>query len=211
MKRLVKRIALTLVLALAPLGARAQNYPVLISDTFTFDGTTAIVAYDGATPANPPNGAQAQFPYHMGDVVLINANPYPSSGPPNYVGISGIDVPFDLNDSRGYGYLNNGQLRPCNSVDWGAKNWTIGDDTTRNLGDTYTVSASTTCPYFTGEYGTYENSNNRLVGFSVTATFTLTSFTKHCPRGRPCYFTPNFTLQGGTGTITEWDITPSTP
>jgi hypothetical protein len=176
--------------------ARAQTttYPVLISDTFEFDGTTAIIAYDGATPANPPNGAQAQFPYHMGGVVL------------NSVNISGITVPFDLNNSRGYGYLNNGDLRPCDTVTWGPQTWTVGNGT--NVGDTYTVSASTTCPYFTGEYGTYENSNNRLDGFSVTATYMLTSFAKICPRGRPCYLKPVYTLQGGIGTITEWDITP---
>jgi len=193
MKRSMKRIALALAaLVLAAAGARAQNYPVHISDTFSFDGTTAIIAYDGVTPANPPNGAQAQFPYYMGAVELNN------------VGISGISVPYDLNDSRGYGYLNNGYLQPCDGVAWGAKTWTIGDGT--HAGDTYQVSASTTCPYFTGEYGTYENSNNRLDGFNVTATYVRT-FVRTCGRYR-CTTNPKDTLQGGTGTITEWDITP---
>jgi len=182
-KRIVPVILLLGLLLPCHSKAQTPSYPVLLSDTFTFDKTTAIISWDGSDPANPP------YPYQMGGVILNN------------VGISGIDVPFQL------GYLNNGFLEPCNPAAWGVKTWTIGDGT--NAGDTYTVSASTTCPYFTGEYGNYENSNNRLDGFSITATYVRT-FKRTCGRYR-CVTFPVDTLQGGTGTITEWDITPQAP
>jgi len=182
-------------------GAQTTTYPVLLSNTFTFSGyptsqpgtVVSITSYDGNTPANPPDGAQAQFPYHMGSVELSNA------------GISGISVPFEL------GYLNNGDLEPCDPGQWGAKNWIVGDGSLNTPG-TYTVTASTTCPYFTGEWGTYLNSNNRLDGFNVTATYTR-EIVPSCGRFGCRGFHPVDTLQGGTGTITEWDITPppSTP
>src|ERR1700758_1822376 len=109
------------------------------TDTFVFDKTSAITSWNGSAP----------YPYHMGAVILTGPN-----GP-------GIIIPFEL------GYLNNGYLVPCDPIAWSAKTWVIG--TGANNGDTYVVSGSTTCPYFTGEYGTSGNSADVLDGFSVTA------------------------------------------
>ena len=157
--------------------AKAQT--VALSNTFVFNNTSQITSWDGSDPANPP------YPSEMG-AVSLNSSFGGGYG-------SAIDVPFQL------GYLNNGYLSPCNPIAFGPKTWTVGNGT--HTGDTFTVSGSTTCPYFTGEYGTYENSNNRLDGFSVTATYVRTAHTA-CRFGRcTAYYTD--TLQGGTGTVTD--------
>jgi hypothetical protein len=79
------------------------------------------------------------------------------------------------------------------------KAYKIGDGTCN--GDAFTVPGNTTCPYHTGEYGTYENSNNLLVGRSVVANYTVVQ-RKSCYRGRcSTYFTS--VLQGGKGLVTE--------
>lgn len=170
-------LAFTLLLAVS---AKAQT--VSFSDTFAFNNNSQITSWNGSDPANPP------YPYEMG-AVSLNSSFGGGYG-------SAIDVPFQL------GYLNNGYLSPCNPIAFGAKVWTKGDGT--HTGDTFSVSGSATCPYFTGEYGNYENSNNRLDGFSVTANYIRTAHTA-CRYGRcTTYYTD--TLQGGTGTVTDSTI-----
>ena len=151
------------------------------SDTFAFDKNRQITSWDGSDPSNPP------YPYDMGGVSLMTdfSHGYGSA----------ISAPFQL------GYLNNGDLSPCDPLTLGPKMWTIGDGT--NIGDTFTQHGTTTCPYFTGEWGTYNNSNNRLDGFSVDATYTIVQGPRTCPRYHPCYYPHLTVLVGGTGTITD--------
>jgi hypothetical protein len=168
----------TLALVAAPVWAGT----VVKSDTFTFNASSMITSWDGSDPANPP------YPDDMGAVSLQS----PFGGGHG----SGIEVPWQL------GYLNNGYLSPCDPIAWGQATYTIGDGT--HTGDAFSVSGSTTCPGFTGEYGSYENSNNRLEGFSVTANYTVVKHTS-CYRGRcVSYFAS--VLAGGTGTITDSTI-----
>lgn len=167
-------------------GASAQT--VAKQDTFTFAGSTSnnprqtqpscwpITAWDDV-----PNA----YPQNMGAVCLVNA---PGDG----YG-SSIEVPFQL------GYLNNGQLDPCNLLAMQPKVFTKGDGT--HDGDTYTQSGATTCPYFTGEYGTYLNSNNRLEGFSVTVNYEVLSYVVYFRGTRHTYFTN--VVRGGSGTVTD--------
>lgn len=145
---------------------------VVKSDTFTFDANGAIIAYDGVV-----NG----YPEEMGSVSFVAP------------GGSAIDVPWQL------GYLNNGYLSPCDPLVWGPKTYSKGDGT--HAGDTYMTFGSTTCPYFTGEYGTYENSNNRLEGFSVQADYIMVQHRSCGRRGCIYYLLP--ALTGGTGTVTD--------
>jgi hypothetical protein len=165
---------LTLGLLLFCLPVKAQ-----LSDTFVFDKNQAITSWDGSDPANPP------YPYAMGSVSLQTSfgGSYGSA----------IDVPFEL------GYLNNGFLAPCDPLVWQPKVWTTGDGT--HDGDTFSQSGSTTCPYFTGEWGTYQNSNNRLDGFSVIADYRHTNFPYYY-HGRK-YNNFRDILEGGTGTVTD--------
>jgi hypothetical protein len=157
--------------------SRAQANPPV--NNFTFDGSSAIVSWNGSDPANPP------YPGDMGAVSLTSAFGSPGSG---------IEVPFQL------GYLNNGFLVPCNAITWGPKVYTTGDGT--NIGDKYTISGSTDCPYFTGEYGDYQNSKNRHDSWSVVAVYKVTNKQISCRYGR-CTTRYTITLQGGTGTVTE--------
>jgi hypothetical protein len=174
----MKRLA-TLILALVglcPIVVGAQAGTVVLSATFTFDSSSAITVWNDV-----PNA----YPEDMGAVSLNSAfgGGFGSS----------LDVPFQL------GFLNNGYLADCNPLAWGQKTYTVGDGT--HNGDAFTVSGSTTCPYYTGEYGTYENSDNLLVGWSAVANYTMVQH-KSCYRGRCItYFTS--VLQGGNGVVTE--------
>ena len=145
---------------------------------------SAITSWDGSDPANPP------YPYAMGAVCLTTqcGGGYGS----------GIEIPFQL------GYLNNGYLNPCNPITLSAKTWVIGDGT--HNGDTFIVTGSALCPYFTGEYGTSGNSYNILDGFSVTVQYVRT-FYKSCGR-TGCHTFPRDTLQGGTGVAQQTEINP---
>ena len=165
-----------LLLTLAAVASAQTFYPR--TDDFGFDKTTAIISWHGSDPANPP------YPYEMGSVAL-------GSQP-------GIVIPWQL------GYLNNGYLVPCNPLVWGNDTWIIGDGT--HNGDTYTRPASTTCPYFTGEYGTSGNSSNILDGFSVTVKYVRT-ISQVCGRGG-CHKVITDTLQGGMGTAQQSLISP---
>lgn len=162
------------------MSAMAQT--VVLSETFAFNGNSQITSWNGSDPANPP------YPDEMG-AVSLNSSFGGGYG-------SAIDVPFQL------GFLNNGYLSPCNPIAFGPKTWTVGNGT--HSGDVYTVSGSTTCPYFTGEYGNYDNSNNRLDGFSVTATYVHNGHTS-CRYGR-CVTYYIDVLKGGTGVVTDSTI-----
>jgi hypothetical protein len=176
----------TLALALFITGIactlRAQSGTVIRSNTFVFNANSAIISWDGSDPASPP------YPYNMGAVSLQHSfgGGYGSA----------ILVPFQL------GYLNDGDLSPCDTIQWDAKVWTSGDGT--HDGDTYTQAGKTSCPYFTGEYGTYNDSNNKLDGFSVVASYVHTKYTT-CGR-YSCKTSFKDVLEGGTGTITETAI-----
>jgi hypothetical protein len=173
-------LAVAVLLSFVAVSAKAQT--LSFSDAFVFNSASQITSWNGSDPANPP------YPGEMG-YVSLNRSFGGGYG-------SAIDVPFQL------GFLNNGYLSPCDPIAFGPRKWTIGDGT--HSGDTFNVSGSTTCPYFTGEYGTYDNSNNRLDGFSVTASYVRTVHTS-CRYGRcTTYYTD--TLQGGTGIVTDSTI-----
>ena len=178
----MKKVIALAVLALSLLAVSAKAQAVPASDTFTFNSSSQITSWNGSDPANPP------YPYEMGAVSLT------SSFGGGYG--SAIDVPFQ------FGFLNNGYLSPCNPIAFGPKTWIVGNGT--HSGDVYSVSGSTTCPYFTGEYGNYDNSNNLLDGFSVVATYVHTGHTS-CRYGR-CITYYIDVLRDGTGTITETTI-----
>jgi hypothetical protein len=149
------------------------------SDTFAFDGNGIITAWNGV-----PNA----YPYDMGAVSLL------SSFGGSYG--SAIDVPSEL------GYLNNGLLAPCDPMTFSPRVWTIGDGT--HVGDAFTQHSTTTCPYFTGEWSTYLNSNNRLDGFSIDANYVFVrSKQRICPRFKPCYYPIVIVMLPGTGTVTD--------
>lgn len=165
-----------------PLSMSAQT--VAKSDTFTFVG--------GQVRGNPPAQQDPCAPIIAWDGV-VNAYPMEMGGvcPNGY--FTSLLVPFQL------GYLNNGDLDPCDPLVWGPKTFTKGDGT--HAGDTYTQSGGTSCPYFTGEYGTYENSNNRLEGWSITANFQVDTYTTYYHnRAILHYFV---VLVGGTGVVTD--------
>jgi hypothetical protein len=174
-KALLATLAL-LVMSAIPAAAQDRSQGGF-SDQFTFDANSLITTWNGVTNA---------YPYAMGSVSLVNVNYYGS----------GIDVPFQL------GYLNNGELLSCLPMNFGPQIWTIGTGTA--VGDTFFQSSTTTCPYYTGEYETYLNSNNRLDGFSVVAKYVYVLSNKRiCPRFKPCYYPIIPKLAGGTGTITD--------
>lgn len=166
--------------------AHAQTYQGPHSDTFTFAGLAGnatcsdILSWDGVTDA---------YPEDMGAICLNQGDPGGGFG-------SFVDVPFQL------GYLNNGYLAGCNAITFGPKVFSIGDGT--HTGDAFSISGSTTCPGYTGEWGNYLDSNNRLDGFNVTANYTVAKRTS-CYRGRCTTFYTN-TLQGGTGVVTDSTI-----
>lgn len=172
--RASRRVFVVAVILLAASAFAQQNFQNQTTN-FTFDKTSAITSYNGSDPANPP------YPGDMGAINLDNQNP-------------GISVPWQL------GYLNNGYLQPCNSFQWTPKKWIIGDGT--HNGDEYQVSMSTACPYFTGEYGTYEDSNNTYDSFSAVATYT-TKLVLSCSRYRGCHYFPQYSLLSGQGTIVQ--------
>jgi hypothetical protein len=179
-KRMRKALLATLaLLVVSALPAAAQDRSQgEFSDQFTFDGNGIITEWDGV-----PNA----YPYDMGAVSLL------SSFGGSYG--SAIDVPNEL------GYLNNGFLAPCDPMVLGDKVWTVGDGT--HIGDAFTQHSTTTCPYFTGEWGTYNNSNNRLDGFSVDANYVYVKGKRTCPRFKPCYYPVVVVLAGGSGTVTD--------
>src|ERR1700739_939331 len=172
--------AAVLMLSFVPVSTKAQT--VSFSDTFAFNNNSQITSWNGSDPSNPP------YPSEMG-AVSLNSSFGGGYG-------SAIDVPWQ------FGFLNNGYLSPCNPIAFGSKVWTKGDGT--HTGDAFSVSGSTTCPYFTGEYGSYDNSNNRLEGFSVTASYVRTVHTV-CRYGKcTTYYVDG--LQGGSGTVTDSTI-----
>ncbi len=176
MTRGLLAIGLLAQLVLSAPSAKAQT--VVLSDNFTFNGTTpcsSITSWNGN-----PNA----YPQDMGGICLNQGDSYGGYG-------SFLDVPFQL------GFLNNGYLAGCNPLAWGAKTFTIGDGT--HNGDAFTVAGNTTCPYYTGEYG--GASNNLLVGFNVVASYTVVQH-RSCNRGRCITYFTNV-LQGGTGTVEE--------
>jgi hypothetical protein len=178
----MKKLLLAAVVMLLGLAGVSRAQTVVRSDTFEFDRTQAIISWDGSNPADPP------YPYEMGSISLNSAlgGGYGA----------GIDVPWQL------GYLNNGFLQACNPIAFGPKVWTIGDGT--QTGDAFNVSGSTTCPYYTGEYGPDSPSANLLDGFSVTANYTVIKHVS-CRYGRCITYYSNV-LQGGTGTVQETTI-----
>jgi len=168
----MRNLLLFVALTLYAVSAKAQS--IVLQDTFVFNGTTpcsGITSIDGNST-------------ETGTICLNQGDTYGGYG-------SFLDVPFQLD------YLNNGYLAGCDPLAWGQKNWTLGDGT--HNGDTFSVSGSTTCPYYTGEYG--GASNNLLVGFSVVANYTIVEH-RSCNRGRCINYFTNV-LQGGTGTVTE--------
>src|SRR5580700_234601 len=126
-----------------------QAQAVPSSDTFTFNGSTPCSAITSW------NGDPTAYSEDRGTICLTQGGTGGGYG-------SAIEVPFQL------GFLNNGYLSPCDPITFGPKVWTKGDGT--HDGDTFTLSGSTTCPYFTGEYG--GTSDNLLDGFSVVADYT---------------------------------------
>lgn len=182
----------TPVLALALLACASANAQTVVkSDSFTFTTHTSINRY-----TVPPTGGSITS---WDGVDCSTACPYPGDMGGIAIAISGgygsaINVPFQL------GYLNNGDLSPCDPItNWSPRTFTVGDGT--HSGDVFTVTGSTTCPYFTGEYGTYDNSNNRLEGFSVTASYTVFKYMS-CYRGR-CGTVTEYFLTGGSGMVTD--------
>jgi hypothetical protein len=100
--------------------------------------------------------------------------------------------------TRKLGFLNSGDLGDCLKItNWGPRVFTSGDG--KHAGDTFTVSGSTTCPYYTGEYG--GASNNLLDGFSVVASYVVKQ-NKSCGNGH-CIYYFTYPLTGGTGTVQE--------
>jgi hypothetical protein len=182
MKKLYTMLAVFALLVVGATFVKAQPGDVVRSATFTFNSNSAITSWNGSDLANPP------YPYEMGSVSLQTAfgGSYGSA----------IDVPWQL------GFLNNGFLNPCDSIVWEAKKWVTGDGT--HAGDTFTVSGSTTCPYFTGEYGPDSPSANLLDGFSVTALYVVRQ-QRTCSRYR-CYTYFVNVLQGGAGIVEETTI-----
>jgi hypothetical protein len=177
MKLRLALLALTLALAIP---SHAQStYPVPTA-SFTFGPGTVC------STITSWNGNPNAYPYEMGGICLSQGDP--SGGPGSY-----IDVPFQL------GFLNNGYLADCNSIAWQSKVFTQGDGT--HAGDSYTIAGSTTCPYYTGEYGTYQDSNNRLDGFNVVASYTIQQF-RSCSR-YGCHYYLKSVLTGGTGEVVE--------
>lgn len=182
MKSVLQQVVAVAVIVLVAVSAKAQT--VAFSDTFTFNNLSQIISWNGSDPANPP------YPYEMG-AVSLNSSFGGGYG-------SAIDVPFQL------GFLNNGILNGCDPIAWGQKTFTTGDGT--HTGDVFVVAGSTTCPYYTGEWGTYENSNNRLDGFSVIAQYMVVQHT-YCRYARCTTISTNV-LQGGTGIVTDTIIAP---
>ena len=157
----------------------AQNAPPPPA-TFTFGPTTACSAI---VLNDDPNLTGTICPY-QGD---------PSGGYGSF-----IDVPYQL------GFLNNGYLAGCDPMVWGQKTFaqrpdgTIGDGT--QAGDTFRQPASTTCPYYTGEYGG-AIPDNFLPQFSIVGNFTVEKIIS-CGR-YGCRSHLKTSLTGGTGVVEE--------
>lgn len=182
----MKRVIAGLVLALALFAISAKAGTVVLSDTFTFGGPVGVASCSNIATWD---GSATTYAEDMGAICLNQGDTYGGYG-------SFLDVPEQL------GYLNGGYLAGCNPIAFGPKVFTVGDGT--HSGDAFTVSGSTTCPYYTGEWGTYENSNNRLDGFSVVANYTVVQH-RSCYRGRCVTYFTNV-LQGGSGVVTDSTI-----
>jgi|HubBroStandDraft_6_1064221.scaffolds.fasta_scaffold00134_8 hypothetical protein len=168
------------VLAVLMCAVGAQGQAVPSSDTFTFGAgaqCSSITTW---------NGVSGAYPQDMGAICLFQGDENGGYG-------SFLDVPWQL------GFLNNGYLAGCDPLTWQPKVFTLGDGT--HNGDTFTVAGATTCPYYTGEYGTYEDSNNRLDGFSVVASYTVVA-RRSCGRFG-CHTYLSNVLTGGTGVVSE--------
>lgn len=171
MKKIIAVGLWALLFSLTPSG-KAQT----MSATFTFGGNSNG---QGCVDNTSWNGDSTTYAQDMGAICFNQADP--DSGPTN---ASYLDVPWQL------GFPNNGFLDSCNGLSWGPKRYTTGDGT--HTGDSYTESASTTCPY--------QSTPTQTVGFSFTATY---SIVKHqsCRYGR-CFTWYVSTLLGGSGTVT---------
>jgi len=164
-------------MAFGATGTKAQAVPA--SDSFTFAGggpCSSITSLNDSTSYAPNQGSICLF---RGD----EAGGYGSF----------LDVPWQL------GFLNNGYLAGCDPLSWQTRVFTLGDGT--HAGDTFTVAGATTCPYYTGEYGTYLDSNERLDGFSVVASYVVVA-QRSCSR-YGCHTYLSNALTGGTGTVSE--------
>jgi hypothetical protein len=103
-----------------------------------------------------------------------------------------INIPYQL------GFLNGGDLAGCDPIVWGAKNYTTGDGT--HAGDTFTVHGSTTCPYYTDEYGA--SVSHFLDGFSVDVNYLVVRRPPVC-YGRRCFRLLTSVVTGGSGEATQ--------
>jgi hypothetical protein len=172
----MRNLLLFVALTLSAVSAKAQT--IVLSDNFTFNGTTPCSSITSW------NGSSTIYPEDMGSICLNQGDLYGGYG-------SFLDVPSEL------GFLNNGYLAGCDPLAWGQKTFTLGDGT--HNGDGFTVAGSTACPYYTGEYG--GSTSNLSVGFSVVASYTVMQH-RSCYRGRCITYFTNV-LEGGTGTVTE--------
>jgi hypothetical protein len=164
-----------LALALFVVGGNAVSAQLApTSATFTFSGgmgTCQPTVYNGDPTLN-------------GWICLNQGDPIGGYG-------SYLDVPFQL------GFLNNGYLAGCNTITWDPKVFTIGNGS--HNGDAFTVHGSTTCPYYTDEYGA--SVSHFLDGFSVDANYTVLQH-RSCNRGRCITYFTNVLL-GGNGEATQ--------
>jgi hypothetical protein len=112
MKRAIGRglLAVGLLALLAESAPSARAQTVVLSDDFTFSGTSPC------SSVTSWNGDPNAYPYEMGSICLNQGDSYGGYG-------SFLDVPFQL------GFLNNGYLAGCNPLSWGPKAFTIGDGT----------------------------------------------------------------------------------
>jgi hypothetical protein len=170
-----------LVFLMTMFSAHAMAQTVVLSDNFTFGygGTTACASITAW------NGIPNAYPQDMGGVCLGN------SGSPYAPLSASLSAPWQL------GFLNNGDLAACAEMTFGPKVFSVGDGT--HVGDVYTLVGSTSCPYYTGEYG--GASDNLTVGFSVVASYVIGTKCNYY-RGR-CVPVLISVLEGGTGTVTE--------
>lgn len=185
MKKLMFGFILTLA-ALCASPAKAQTLTKSFSQDFTF-GPSYSTQYSSGSPTCSPITSITGWSGTGGGEVCYGSDYYGAN----------IDVPFQL------GFLNNGYLDPCSQMHFGAPVWLKGNATT--VGSIYYINGSTTCPYFTGEYGTDFNSNDRLDGFTVMIEHSIASSYKTCRLGR-CVTHYVDIVTGGTGTITDWLI-----
>src|ERR1700675_1067051 len=163
---------------------QAQQLPPSADFVFAGDPLTPAGTIQPCSGITAWNGDTQAYAQDMGSICLHQGDLYGGSG-------SYLDVPWQL------GFLNNGYLAGCNALTWDARIFSIGDGT--HPGDAFTQAGSTTCPYYTGEYG--GDSDNILVSWSVVASYTVVQ-RRSCSRYRCTTYLTNVLL-GGTGTVQE--------